>query len=475
MLAERQRLPAAYCVLFEKIVREDSALRSLLDPAWSWIEKELARLDARLNAGAGHALAGVSLGVKDTIVVDGLPTRAGTAVDLGEILSLRPSAAVAALQAAGAVVVAKQATHQFGSSAGPAATRSPRGLDYYAGGSTVGGAVAVAAGFTALALGTDGAGSLRKPAALAGVAGLRPKKATICDEGEVNGGLFGQSTGLIARRAMDIAAVFERCPALLRAPLGAERLGPLVIGVPDFARKAIAPSAEQALDAAVGKLVQMGHAVVSVPLWIDAAASRDFQVAMNFDNWTFHAPLLAAHGDIYVPAVAAAIRAGEAISSHEAAAAKRRLVDHRTRFLDAAAARGIDLLLTPSVPLPDARIGTASSQDLAAETGRFTVLANIYDLDSLSLPLMQEAEGTRSVMLTGLGISLATLLGCGRRLEMPYDQHRRSSLLRANAWTAARSRAIVKHVRHPSNASAGQARRFTVRPSNAITWSCNRH
>ncbi|WP_457584801.1 amidase family protein [Ensifer canadensis] len=419
-LAERQRLPAAYAAHFDKILREDAALQSLLNPAWSWIEMELARLDARINAGKGRALCGVSLGVKDTIVVPGLPTRAGTPVDLGEILRLKPSVAVAALQEEGAVVVAKQATHQFGSSAGPAVTRSLRAPDYYAGGSTVGGAVAVAAGFTALALGTDGGGSLRKPAALAGVAGLRPKKGTICDEGEVNGALFGQSTGLIARSVADIAAVLKRCPRLLRAALEAERPGPLVIGVPDFARSAIAPSAEQALDAAASRLIHMGHVVVSVPLWIDETASRDFLIAVNFDNWTFHAPLLTARADIYAPAVARTMRLGEGITPQEAAAAKLRLADHRARFLEAAAARGVELLLTPSVPLPDTRICTASPQDLSGETGRFTILANIYDLDSLSLPLLREAEGTRSVMLTGLGISLATLLGCAHGLEVSH-------------------------------------------------------
>lgn len=419
-LAERQRLPAAYAALFDRILREDAALQSLLNPAWSWIEEELARLDARLDAGKGRALCGVSLGVKDTIVVAGLPTRAGTSFDLGEILPLKPSAAVAALQDAGAVVVAKQATHQFGSSASPAATRSLRASGYYAGGSTVGGAVAVAAGFTALALGTDGAGSLRKPAALAGVAGLRPRKGTICDEGEVNGALFGQSTGLIARSVADITTVLKRCPRLLRAALEAEQPGPLTIGIPDFARSAIAPSAEQALATAAGRLIQMGHVVVSVPLWIDEAASRDFLIAVNFDNWTFHASLLAARSDIYAPAVARTMRLGEGITPHEAAAAKMRLADHRARFLEAAAARGVELLLTPSVPFPDVRIGTASPQALSAEAGRFTVLANIYDLDSLSLPLVKEAEGTRSVMLTGLGLSLAALLDCAHGLEAQY-------------------------------------------------------
>ena len=419
-LAERARLPTAYAALFEKIVREDAGLRSMCDPAWAWIEKELARLDSRLDAGLGRALAGVSLGVKDTIVVDGLPTKAGTGVDLGQLLPLKPSAAVVALQDAGALVVGKQATHQFGSSAGPAGTRSLRGADHYAGGSTVGGAVAVAAGFTALALGTDGGGSLRKPAALAGVAGLRPRKATICGEGEVNGSVFGQSTGLIARNTADIAAVLERCPNLLRAPLETERAGPLVVGIPRIARSVIAPAAERALQAAADRLVRMGHAVASVPLWIDEAAGRDFMIAVQFDNWVFHASLLAAHPEIYAPAVARAMREGETIAPEAADAARRRLADHRARFLEEALSQRIDLLLTPSVPWPDMRNGSASPQDLSASAGRFTVLANIYDLDSVSLPLLREDGMIRSVMLTALGISLATLLGCARQLELAY-------------------------------------------------------
>lgn len=420
VLADRRLLPATYAALFEDIGRRDADLHAMCGPAWDWIAKELDRLDARLEAGLGRALAGIPLGVKETIVVDGLPTCAGTGVDLGKLLPLKPSAAVTALQDAGAVVVGKQATHQFGCSAGPARTRSRYGRDRYAGGSTVGGAVAVAAGFTLLALGTDGGGSLRKPAAFAGVAALRPRKATICDEGEINGAVFGQSTGLIARSVADIASVLERCPRLLRAPLEWEMPRPLVVGVPDIARSAIAPAAARALQAAAGRLAQLGHTVVSVPFWTDEAAGRDFGIAVNFDNWAFHAPLLAAHAEMYAPAVALTMRQGETILPEEAIKAKRRLVEHRARFLDIALARGVDLLLTPSVPSPDALVDAAPPQDLSTSAGRFTILANIYDLDSVSLPFLREEEGTRSVMLTALGISLPTLLACACRLESTH-------------------------------------------------------
>lgn len=415
--ADKGMLRGSYVRLFEEIERRDMVLRSMCDPSWGWIERELARLDALFDAGGCIGLAGVPVGVKDTIAVKGLPTCAGTQVDLGRFLSLQPSPAVAALQQAGAVVVGKQATHQFGSSFGPAPTQSIRGPGCFAGGSSVGGAVAVAAGFTALALCTDGGGSVRKPAALAGVAGLRPRKGSICDDGQANGAVFGQSTGLIARSVDDIAAVLERCPRLLGAPLALYRPSPLVVGIPDIARASIAAEAEHALQSAAIKLRAMGHDVVPTSLLTSDEAAQDFLLAVQFDNWEFHAPLLADHADIYEPAVARVIRRGEIISQDTAASAKRRLADHRARFLEIAVAEGIDVMLTPSVPWPDVQTGMASSQNLSAEAGRFTTLANIFDFDSVSLPVERGGRGVYSVMLTGLAVSLSELLANARRLE----------------------------------------------------------
>lgn len=248
-------------------------------------------------------------------MVSGLPTRSGTTVDIGAMLELPQSPAVTALQEAGAVIVAKQATNQFCSSAGPAATRSIRGEPYFAGGSTVGGAVAVAAGFTRLAVGSDAAGSIRHPAALAGIAGLRPRKGTISDEGQVNGLLSGQSTGLLARSADDIATVLESCPKLY-IPLPDETVSDKerpTIGIPDSAWIDIDPAAEAALRSAVARLVASGYEVVPTSVWQTQDAQDDFFRLMSFENWLFHRPLIASHADIYEPAVASVVRIGEAI------------------------------------------------------------------------------------------------------------------------------------------------------------------
>lgn len=418
--ADPGSLRGRYAALREAIAAGDASLHSLCHVPPQWIDGELERVEVLLASGGGLGLAGVAVGVKDTIAVPGLPTQAGTGHDLDEIMQLAPSPAVAALRAAGAVIVAKQATHQFASSAGPASTRSIRGGDFFAGGSTVGGAVAVAAGFTRLALGTDGGGSIRKPAALAGVAGLRPRKGTISDEGQVNGHLFGQSTGLIAPSAADIAAALEACPSLLAGPPdhAAAGRGRPVFGVPLDCWRDVAPAAADALRAAISRLEEMGCEVRPVTLWFTEQAQADFFQLVDFDNWTFHAPFIARFPYLYGPEVLRVMQSGERIGRDETSAAERRLGLATSRFLEGAETAGVDILLTPSVPWPDVRKSDGDPRRLSGEAGRFTVLANIHDLDSLSVPVARDRDGAvRSVMLNALSVPLSVLLDWARFLE----------------------------------------------------------
>jgi aspartyl-tRNA(Asn)/glutamyl-tRNA(Gln) amidotransferase subunit A len=137
------------------------------------------KLIARLGAAAWERkpLLGITVSVKDLIQTRDLPTRRGSLLS-----NHRPRAdapAVARLRAAGAIVVGKTATSEYGWSAstvsrlGPP-TRNPWNPGLSAGGSSGGAAAAVAAGLCSLALGTDGAGSVRIPAAFCGVAGFKP-------------------------------------------------------------------------------------------------------------------------------------------------------------------------------------------------------------------------------------------------------------------------------------------------------------
>ncbi|WDZ81465.1 amidase family protein (plasmid) [Ensifer adhaerens] len=419
--ARPDMLWALYAALLAETERRDATLQSSCGIRRLWLAGELDRLDALSASGQTAGLFGVPVGIKDTIVVSGLPTKAGTPVDVGRLLRLEQSPVVTRLQEAGAIVVAKQATHQFCSSAGPATTQSPRGKEFFAGGSTVGGAVAVAAGLTRLAVGSDAAGSIRHPAALAGIAGLRPRKGVLSDEGQVNGALSGQSTGLLARSAADIATVLAQCPSLFTAPSDrpVTDRAHLTIAIPEITWINIDPAAAAALRLAAARLAAAGHKVVPTTLWLTEDALADFFLIMNFENWLFHRPLMERHPGIYHPDVYKVMRTGEMIDPGTAAVARLRLADHQRRFLEQAHAEGLDMLLTPSVPWPDIRKDAGAPRALSAEGGRFTVLSNIYDLDSLSVPTEQGPEGwTRSVMLQGLTVPLSRLLASAEIAEL---------------------------------------------------------
>jgi len=124
-------------------------------------------------------LHGVPISVKDLVDVKGVPTRHGSAIFEGNPPAAADDILVKRLRDAGAIIFAKATTPEFGNKGltdGPSfgVTRNPWNLGRTPGGSSGGGAAAVAAGLGPLSLGTDGAGSVRGPASCSGLVGLKP-------------------------------------------------------------------------------------------------------------------------------------------------------------------------------------------------------------------------------------------------------------------------------------------------------------
>ncbi|MFI9204704.1 amidase [Streptomyces sp. NPDC053048] len=144
--------------------------------------READEADKRLAAGERAALLGVPLAVKDDMDVAGEPTAFGCPGDFAP--KRADSEAVRRLRAAGAIVVGKTNTPELGQwpvTDGPAfgVTRNPWSLEHSPGGSSGGSAAAVAAGLVPAALGSDGAGSIRIPAAWTHLVGIKPQRGRI--------------------------------------------------------------------------------------------------------------------------------------------------------------------------------------------------------------------------------------------------------------------------------------------------------
>lgn len=157
-------------------------------------------------------LQGVPVSVKDLFRVRGTRTTAGSRVLLQEPPDESDAVVVQRLRAAGAIIIGKTNLHEFASGdpepAGPfGLVQNPRRIGYHPGSSSSGAGAAVAAGLGVIAIGTDTGGSVRIPAYLCGVAGLKPTAGRISLEGVIPLSSTLDNVGPLARRVSDVAVV----------------------------------------------------------------------------------------------------------------------------------------------------------------------------------------------------------------------------------------------------------------------------
>ena len=190
---------------------------------------EADEADRRLGDGEGAPLLGVPVAIKDDVDLTGHTTPFGCG---GGSPAVRDAEAVRRLREAGAIVIGK--THapevgqwHFTETPLHGATRNPWNTDHTPGGSSGGAAAAVAAGVVPAAIGSDGAGSIRIPAAWTGLVGLKPQRGRVStwpDPEAFNGlSCYGPLTRSVADAALLLDAVHGNVPADLHRPPAAER------------------------------------------------------------------------------------------------------------------------------------------------------------------------------------------------------------------------------------------------------------
>ncbi len=358
-----------------RIGETDERVNAFTDVTAQRALQAAAALDARLAVGDTTAqslpLLGVPFAVKNLFDVAGLTTLAGSKIERGRAVAERDGALVARMQAAGAVLVGALNMDEYAygfttenSHDGP--TRNPHDPTRIAGGSSGGSAAAIAAGQVPVTLGSDTNGSIRVPASLCGVFGLKPTYGRLPRNGTYPFVASLDHLGPFARSVLDLARVYDalqghdaRDPACaarpvepvasgLDAPLDGLRIGVLGGWFIDQAGPE-ARAAVVAVAAALGATVQV--------VWPDVEAARAAAFLItNAEGAALHLPDLQTRAADFEPLSRDRFLAGALLPAAWVQQAQR--VRRQFALRVAASFRDVDVLLAPATPVVAPPIGT---------------------------------------------------------------------------------------------------------------------
>ena len=311
-------------------------------------------------------LHGVPLAIKDNIVTAGVRTTAGSAF-FGDHVPNENAPVVDRLMRAGAVMVGKATMHEFAFGIRSDNTVSPPchnpwNLERIPGGSSGGSGAAVAADMCVGALGSDTGGSVRLPASINGISGLRPTHGRVPNHGSTPVSPSFDTIGPMARSVSDVARIFAviaghdaRDPYAVTRPL--ENFLPSLndgiegvrIGMPrNFYFEDVHPEIDAATRQAAGVLESLGAELVEVDV-PGAAEMQHWTTIMIFcDALAFHAERRKNNPEKFSPGVFDRMTHGESFTGVDYANALRAREAWKSdlaRLFD-----GIDVLLSPTLP-----------------------------------------------------------------------------------------------------------------------------
>ena len=423
--------------------------------------------DDRRAQGTGGPLVGIPLAHKDVFCTEGLATTCGSRM-LANFVSPYDAHVVSRLRAAGAVCVGKTNMDEFamGSSNensyfGP--VKNPWDRERIPGGSSGGSAVAVAAGMVPIATGTDTGGSIRQPASLCGVTGIKPTYGVVSRYGMVAYASSLDQGGAFARSAQDCALLLSAMAgfdsrdstSLDRPPEDYTRgldqpLAGLRIGLPkEFFADGLAADVRAALDGALAEYRRLGATLVEVSLpnarlaipayYVIAPAEASSNLS-RFDGVRYghRAAEYSDLQDMYSRSRAEGFGAevkrriliGTYVLSHGyydayyiQAQKLRRLIAQDF----AAVLNECDVIAGPVSPTTAWRIGEKSDDPVQMYLSDiYTIAVNLAGLPGLSLPAGVGAEGLPvGLQLIGNYFAEARLLNAAHQFQLATDWHQR--------------------------------------------------
>ena len=400
--------------LTKECLAQIEKLNSTLN-AFITVTAELALEQARSaedEIGRGHwrgPLHGIPLALKDLIDTAGIRTTAASAI-FKDRIPAEDAEVVRRLKNAGAVFLGKNNLHEFaygGSSmiSFYGEVRNPWNPAHIAGGSSGGSAAAVAAGLCYGAIGTDTAGSVREPAALCGIVGLKPTYGRVSAHGVIPLSVSLDHVGPLARTVSDAAVMLQAIAGHDAGEVNSadmpvsdylaalhEELKAVKLGVPrNFFYEDLDPEVASAVERALDVLGTLGCDLREIEL--DVPTDRTLQTS---ESYAYHANFVSRSPELYQAETLNRIRKGEDIISEEVENRRRELQKMRTEI--GRVFEKVDVLVTPTTPVAAPAI-VELKQNLDLLRPRELLLlrnsrpANMWGLPAISVPCGFTAAG----------------------------------------------------------------------------------
>jgi len=423
-----------------RIAELDAELRAFITVCEP--KEEDKRQPRSVRKAYANSLRGVPVAVKDLYDVGGIRTTVGS-LFFRENVAARDAAVVVRLKEAGAIIIGKTNTHEIalgvtGNNPHFGTARNPWDRSRIPGGSSSGSAIAVATGMAVAALGTDTGGSIRVPAALCGVVGLKPTFGRVSTRG-----VFPLSWNL--DHAGPLTTCVKDAARMLQVIAGYDPLDPASVRLPadDFVRGLSRELKGQRAALAVGAWVETADAEVQSAVreaarvfeslgcpvqevnldWLRDAGPAN-RLITQADGAVVHRDRLREHPEMFGDDVRRRLEIGAATTVADYVLARRTQLEVRRRLEELFDSH--ELLLLPTTPVSAPAI---QGYDGVAQAGRltpFTAPFNLAGLPALSVPCGFSREGLPiGLQIVSGAWREADVLNAGHAFEQATDWHTR--------------------------------------------------
>ena len=406
----------------DAIAKKDGEIHAYLEVWGDTAREEAKAADAMIARAESRPLTGIPIATKDNILIEGRVASAASKI-LERYISPYDATVIQKLKAQGVVFLGRTNCDEFAmggstenSAYGP--TRNPFDTARVPGGSSGGSAAAVAAGLALGALGSDTGGSVRQPASLCGILGLKPTYGAVSRSGLIAMGSSLDQIGPLARTAEDTKILFDAIsghdsrdstslPDLANTEIEKQK-NRRVIGVPrEFLKQGTDPDVLECFENTLRSLREKGYEIRDVHMpnleyalaayYIIMPAETSTNLA-RFDGIRYglsvSAPTIRevyekSRGTGFGPEVRRRILVGTFVLSAGYADAyyrKARAVRDLIRADFARAFESVDAIATPTSPVPAFRLGEKSDPVAMYAADIFTVPVNLAGVPALSVP-----------------------------------------------------------------------------------------